>query len=372
VKVTRVLILLLLFVLVTSTFAQREREDIQPGVPLRNWAVDFSPLTLAPAGTSEGRIAATAVPSAASHFITMVPCRIVDTRRTPDGPFDGPVMLANETRNFDLNSGPCTGIPADVAAYSLNITAASPTDRGHFRAWPTGQARPLISTLNYQPGENIANAAVVPAGVNGSVDVYTLAQTHLVIDINGYFVEGVVTAVTEGSAIDVSASTGNVTISLQPESVTSAHLAADSVTSSEIALSAVGSEEIGFQAVTTEEIANLTILEADIRPGAITASRLAALLVRKSLGVTIDGGSPGNGDYATASQTASCDTNDRLISWGAEWSPTPPANEELPITGVTFGGTTAGANPTNVTVTAGNDSGTDYVFRAVAVCLNDQ
>src|SRR5207248_7965019 len=53
--------------------------------------------------------------------------------------------------------------------------------------WPTGQPQPLASTLNDDQGVVIANAAIVPAGVGGSVDVYALNNTHLIIDINGYY-----------------------------------------------------------------------------------------------------------------------------------------------------------------------------------------
>jgi hypothetical protein len=53
--------------------------------------------------------------------------------------------------------------------------------------WPTGQSRPLVSTLNDIPGTIIANAAIVPAGSSGDISVYPSNDTDLVIDINGYF-----------------------------------------------------------------------------------------------------------------------------------------------------------------------------------------
>ena len=53
--------------------------------------------------------------------------------------------------------------------------------------WPTGQPRPLVSTLNDIPGTIIANAAIVPAGTGGEVSVYPSNDTDLIIDINGYF-----------------------------------------------------------------------------------------------------------------------------------------------------------------------------------------
>jgi hypothetical protein len=33
----------------------------------------------------------------------------------------------------------------------------------------------------------VANAAIVPAGTSGSINVYVLQTTHVVIDGNGYF-----------------------------------------------------------------------------------------------------------------------------------------------------------------------------------------
>jgi hypothetical protein len=45
----------------------------------------------------------------------------------------------------------------------------------------------LVSLLN-SDGRIKANAAIVPAGTNGAVSVYGTESTHVVIDINGYFV----------------------------------------------------------------------------------------------------------------------------------------------------------------------------------------
>jgi len=58
---------------------------------------------------------------------------------------------------------------------------------GYLTAWPTGQARPLAASLNALTGAITANAAIVPAGTNGSIDVFASNTTNLVIDINGYF-----------------------------------------------------------------------------------------------------------------------------------------------------------------------------------------
>jgi hypothetical protein len=45
----------------------------------------------------------------------------------------------------------------------------------------------LVSTLNDLTGTIVANAAIVPAGTAGDIDVYATDTTDLVVDINGYF-----------------------------------------------------------------------------------------------------------------------------------------------------------------------------------------
>jgi hypothetical protein len=44
-----------------------------------------------------------------------------------------------------------------------------------------------VSTLNSPNGAIIANAAIVPAGADGSITLYSSNATHVIIDINGYF-----------------------------------------------------------------------------------------------------------------------------------------------------------------------------------------
>jgi hypothetical protein len=83
-------------------------------------------------------------------------------------------------------SSPC-GIPATAAAYSLNMTVVPTGGLQYLTTWPSGTAQPLVSTLNDSTGTIVANAAIVPRGTSGSIDVFVTDQTHLIMDINGYF-----------------------------------------------------------------------------------------------------------------------------------------------------------------------------------------
>ena len=118
-------------------------------------------------------------------FYPLTPCRIADTRNAT-APLGGPSLVAQTTRTFPVQQSTC-GVPANAQAYALNFAAVPGGALGFLTAWPTGQPQPLVASLNDPTGTVVANAVVVPAGNNGSVDVFTTDNTDLVIDINGYF-----------------------------------------------------------------------------------------------------------------------------------------------------------------------------------------
>lgn len=117
------------------------------------------------------------------QFVPIAPCRLVDTRNA-NGPFGGPAQAAQAVRTFAVASGGC-GIPSSAQAYSVNFTAI-PTTPLFLIVWPTGQAQPLVSSLN-SDGRTKANAAIVAAGTGGEINVYSSASTQFVIDVSGYF-----------------------------------------------------------------------------------------------------------------------------------------------------------------------------------------
>src|SRR5258708_4994113 len=65
-----------------------------------------------------------------------------------------------------------------------------PAGLGFLTGWPAGQSQPVASTVNAPSNAAVANAAIVPAGNNGDVSVFTTHNTDLVIAVNGYFAPG--------------------------------------------------------------------------------------------------------------------------------------------------------------------------------------
>jgi CubicO group peptidase (beta-lactamase class C family) len=118
-------------------------------------------------------------------FYPVPPCRISDTRNA-SGPFGGPTLQSGQTRTIPVPGSGC-GIPSVAQAYSLNFTVVPTGPLGYLSTWPSGSLQPLVSTLNSPTGAVTANAAIVPAGAGGAIDVYVTNHTEVIVDINGYF-----------------------------------------------------------------------------------------------------------------------------------------------------------------------------------------
>ena len=149
---------------------------------------------------------ADALPSNATTFIAVAPCRLVDTRNA-NGPFGGPKFGVNETRTYTVPQGAC-GLPI-AAAYSVNFTITAYVGDGFLTAWPAGIGRPVVSTLNFGTGAVVANAAVVPADATGAFNVFVVNPTHVIIDVNGYFTESGGTSANVANKLVLRDSTGS-------------------------------------------------------------------------------------------------------------------------------------------------------------------
>jgi DNA-binding beta-propeller fold protein YncE len=120
------------------------------------------------------------------ELVNVTPCRLVDTRQAT-GEFGGPAIPGGTSRSFPIPQNTNCNIPASAAAYSLNVTVVPITTLGYLTIWPTPEMQPVVSTLNSPDGRIKANAAIVPAGVNGAVSVYVTDTTNVILDIDAYF-----------------------------------------------------------------------------------------------------------------------------------------------------------------------------------------
>jgi virginiamycin B lyase len=124
---------------------------------------------------------------ASAQFYTVGPCRVADTRN-PAGPYGGPSLTANANRTFII-AGQC-GVPMTATAVAFNFTITGPTASGDLRTFPAGAGLPLVSTLNWSPGQTRANNAVVALGASGGLTVHpdqASGTVDFIIDVTGYF-----------------------------------------------------------------------------------------------------------------------------------------------------------------------------------------
>jgi uncharacterized repeat protein (TIGR01451 family) len=137
--------------------------------------------------TANASDSTTIAPSAQGlRFVPITPCRIADTRGAA-GAFGGPAITGGTSRDFIIPNSAC-GVPSTAQAYSLNVAVVPATSLGYLTLWPTGQTRPLASTLNSLDGRIKSNAAIVPAGTDGAISAFASDTTDVILDINGYFV----------------------------------------------------------------------------------------------------------------------------------------------------------------------------------------
>jgi hypothetical protein len=138
-----------------------------------------------PDGTSVGSLAVsidyvadgkTYTPGTPSTYVTTTPARLADVSSVGAGH-----VVAVPVAGVD-------GVPASgVTAVVLNVTAADGAKGGFVTAYADGRARPGVSSLNYAPGQAVANEVTVPV-VDGKVDLYASAgPVTLIADVNGYY-----------------------------------------------------------------------------------------------------------------------------------------------------------------------------------------
>ncbi len=119
---------------------------------------------------------------APSRLVPIGPLRLADTRQADCGC----ARLDPNTIRVSLSGRP--GIPSGITAAAITVTAADALVGAFVTAWPAGGARPDTSTVNVRPGHAVANSAIIPIGVDGSIDVFASASTAMIIDVSAVFV----------------------------------------------------------------------------------------------------------------------------------------------------------------------------------------
>lgn len=120
-------------------------------------------------------------------FHPVVPARLQDSR--PAGPQVGPYASpwsSGQTR--DVQVAGAGGVPAGAVAAVVNVTVTGTTASSHLTIWPAGQAAPLASSLNWQPGRTVPNGVTARWGAGGRVSVRNAnGSAHVLVDTAGWY-----------------------------------------------------------------------------------------------------------------------------------------------------------------------------------------
>ncbi|MFE7093500.1 hypothetical protein [Streptomyces erythrochromogenes] len=123
--------------------------------------------------------------STANGYTPTDPTRFVDSREglgTSRGAVSG-------QSQFGVQIAGSRGIPAGAKAVALNVTVTNPRAAGHLTVFPSGQAAPNTSNLNFTGGQTIANAVIVPVGADGRIIVRNGGwdPADVIVDVVGHY-----------------------------------------------------------------------------------------------------------------------------------------------------------------------------------------
>src|SRR5438477_8003521 len=131
------------------------------------------------AGTSAASVADQFQFQPPGVYTAVTPIRLLDTRNA------GTLYSGG---SLDLTVGGLNGVPANAAAVVLNVTTTNGSTGGFFTVYPTGDARPTASNLNWSAHETVPNLVTVGLGSLGRVTIYNgVGSADAVVDLEGFY-----------------------------------------------------------------------------------------------------------------------------------------------------------------------------------------
>ena len=118
--------------------------------------------------------------SAPDSFVPISPTRELDTRTT------GSALGADTAITMNI----LTDAGATAAAMVDNVTVTAPAKYGNLIVYPAGQARPIVSNLNFAVNETVPNLVIAKAGTKAQVSYYNNSPgtVQLIVDEYGYYI----------------------------------------------------------------------------------------------------------------------------------------------------------------------------------------
>lgn len=116
-------------------------------------------------------------------FSPLVPDRLADSREG----LRLTILRAGVVQRLQVAA--VGSVPAEAKAVAVNVTATETSGPGFLTAYPCGPV-PEVSSLNWPgAGWTVANSSIVPMDAAGGLCLRSIADTHVVVDVTGYFSE---------------------------------------------------------------------------------------------------------------------------------------------------------------------------------------
>jgi uncharacterized repeat protein (TIGR01451 family) len=164
------------------TIVARVRPGTPTGTVVNNWAWVGSDTPDLDNSNDAALFDVTVVPE--DLFNPVTPSRQFDTR---DGTGGVPIAKVAGGTALEFTVTGVNGIPAGVAAVSLNVTIANPESDGFATVYPCATPPGAASNLNFITGQTVANAVIAPVDAAGKVCFFTTATTNIISDVSGWF-----------------------------------------------------------------------------------------------------------------------------------------------------------------------------------------
>ena len=130
---------------------------------------------------------------------------LLDTRQTS-------IMTASERRTVQVAGQ--FGVPLDATGVLLNVTSSGSGAGGNIAVGPSFGTTVGTSNVNYAKGDSVSNRSIAKLAADGTIEVYASTQTHIRIDLVGWFGSGGqelrYNAVLPGRVLDTRNGTGGV------------------------------------------------------------------------------------------------------------------------------------------------------------------
>ena len=128
------------------------------------------------------------------NMVPLVPARLLETRSGPnnktiDGQHQG-VGRVTARNVYTLPVAGRGGVDPDASAVMLNVTAVFPDAPGYLTVFPCTPKVPKASNVNFFAGDVAPNSVMAKVSAAGTVCIYTLATTDIVVDVTGYVPTG--------------------------------------------------------------------------------------------------------------------------------------------------------------------------------------